>query len=162
MTFLRLSSARVKFGQIPYANFEITSRFLSKFCIPLHFHERLFLSTFLAETMYTLLKRSSLKWKFLRLSSARVKFCQIPYANFETTSWFLSKFCIPFQFYERLFLCTFLAQTIYNLLKRTTLKWKFLRLPIARVKIHQIPHVNFEMTSQFLFKVCIILHCHEK
>ena len=29
----------------------------------------------------------------MRLWSARVKFCQIPYANFETTSRFLSKFC---------------------------------------------------------------------
>ena len=56
---------------------------------------------FLAQTIYTLLKRSSLKWKFLRLSSGRVKFCQIPYANFETTNWFLPKFCIPFQFHER-------------------------------------------------------------
>ena len=47
---------------------------------------------------------------------------QIPYANFETTSRFLSKFCIPLQFYERLFLCTFLAQIIYTLLKRSSLK----------------------------------------
>ena len=45
-------------------------------------YERLFLRSFLAQTLYTLLKRSPLKWKFLRLSSARVKFCQIPYANF--------------------------------------------------------------------------------
>ena len=37
---------------------------------------------FLSQTIYTLLKRSSLKWQFLRLSSAQVKFCQIPYANF--------------------------------------------------------------------------------
>ena len=37
---------------------------------------------FLAQTIYTLLKRSTLKWNFLRLSSARVKFSQIPYANF--------------------------------------------------------------------------------
>ena len=61
--------------------FETKSRFLSKFCMPLQFHERLFLCTFLAQTIYTLVKRSSLKWKFLRLSSAWVKFCQIPYAS---------------------------------------------------------------------------------
>ena len=29
------------------------------------------------------------------------------------------------------------------------------------VKIRQIPHLNFEMTSQFLFKFCVILHCHD-
>ena len=51
--------------------------------------------SFLAQTIYTLLNRSPLKWNFLRPSSARVKFCQIPYANFETTSWFLSKFLYP-------------------------------------------------------------------
>ena len=39
---------------------------------------------FLAQTIYTLLKRSPLKWKFLRISSsAQVKICQIFYVNFE-------------------------------------------------------------------------------
>ena len=38
---------------------------------------------------------------------------------------------------------------------------KFLRFSSARVKICQIPHVNFELTSQFLLKFCIILHCHD-
>ena len=56
----------------------------------------------------------------------------------------------------------FLAQRIYNLLKRSTLKWKFLSISSARIKTCQIPHVNFEMTSQFLFKFCIILHCHDR
>ena len=56
---------------------------------------------FLPQTIYTLLKRSLLKWKFFRLPSAQVKICHIPYANFETTSKFLSKFCIPLQFHER-------------------------------------------------------------
>ena len=57
--------------------------------------------TFLAQTIYTLLKKSPLTWKCLRHSSAHVKICQIPYVNFETTSRFLSKFCIRLQFYER-------------------------------------------------------------
>ena len=61
---------------------------------------------------------------------------QIPYANFETTSRFLSKFCTPLQFHERQLLCTFLAQTIYTLLKTNTLKWKGLKVSSARVKIH--------------------------
>ena len=147
--FLRLSSARVKFCQIPYARFETTSRFFSKFCITLQFHERLFLCTFLTQAIYTLLKRSSSKWKFLRLSSARVKFYQIPYANFEMTSRFFSKFRIPIQFHERLFLCTFSAQAIYTLLKRSPLKWQFLRLLSARIKFYQIPYANFETTSRF-------------
>ena len=117
---------------------------------------------FLSQTIYTLFKRRLLKWKCLRLLSVQVEICQIPYVNFETTSWFLSKFCIPIQFHERQLLCTFLAQAIYALLKRSTLKWNFLRLSSAPVKICQIPHVNFEMTSQLLFKFCTILNCHDR
>ena len=49
---------------------------------------------FLAETLYTLVKSSPLKRKFLRLSSARVNFRQIPYVNFERNSHFLFKFFI--------------------------------------------------------------------
>ena len=30
------------------------------------------------------------------------------------------------------------------------------------VKIHQIPHVMFEISSQFFFKLCIFLQCHER
>ena len=54
----------------------------------------------------------------------------------------------------------FLAETVYTLLKRSPLKLKCLKLSSAWVKIHQIPHVNFEMTSQFLLKFCVILHFH--
>ena len=42
-----------------------------------------------------------------------------------------------------------------------TLKCKFLRSLSARVKIRQTPHVSFELKSQFLFKLCIIVHCHD-
>ena len=62
-------------------NFEITSRFLSKSCIRIQFHERQLLCTFLAQTIYTFFERSSLKWTFLRLSNAQVIICQIPYVS---------------------------------------------------------------------------------
>ena len=52
----------------------------------------------------------------------------------------------------------YLAQTLYTLLKKSPLKCKFLRFSSAWVKIS---HVNFELTSQFLFKFCIIRHCHD-
>ena len=42
------------------------------------------------------------------------------------------------------------------------LKCKFLRLSSAQVKIHQIPYVNLETASQFLFRFFIILQCHYK
>ena len=105
---------------------------------------------FLAQTIYSLLKRSPLKWKFWWLRSGQVKNCKISYVNFETTSQFLSKFYIPLQFHATLFLCTFLPQTLCTLLKRSPLKWSFLRLLIARVKFYQIYYANFETTSLFL------------
>ena len=120
--------------KISYLNFETKSWFLSKFCTTLQFHERLFLCTFLAQKIHALLKRSTLKWKFLRLSIARVKFCQILYANLERTTRSLSKFCIGLQFHERFFLCTLLAHKMYILVKRSSLKSTFLRLWSGQVK----------------------------
>ena len=55
---------------------------------------------FLAPKIYTLLKRSPLKLKFLRLLIVQVKICQIPNVNFEMKSRFLSKFFIPLQYHE--------------------------------------------------------------
>ena len=55
----------------------------------------------------------------------------------------------------------FLAQTLYTLFKRSPLKCKFLRFSSAWVKIRQIPHVIFESTSQFSFKCCINIYCHQ-
>ena len=116
---------------------------------------------FLAQKIYTLLERSPLKWKFLRLSSGWVKYCQIPYANFETSR-FLYKFYILLQFHERKPLYTLVAQTIYTLLERNPLKWKFLRLSSAQVKICKISSVNFEKTSRFLSIFCIPLQFDER
>ena len=53
---------------------------------------------------------------------------------------------------------TFLAQTIYTLLKRSTLKQKYLRLPSAWVKIREIPHVNLEMTFKKSIPLQILRH----
>ena len=55
----------------------------------------------------------------------------------------------------------FFLQTLYTLVKSSLLKCKFLRFSSARIKTRQIPHVNFELTIQFLIKFCIILHCHD-
>ena len=38
--------------------------------------------------------KDPIKVPILRLSSALLKICHIPHVNFQTTSWFLSKFCI--------------------------------------------------------------------
>ena len=71
--FLRFLSAQVKNLYIPRVNFELTSQFVFKFCITLQCYERKLLCAILAQTLYTLVKRSPLKCKFLRLLSDRVK-----------------------------------------------------------------------------------------
>ena len=76
-------------------------------------------------------QKELIKMKFLRLSSGRVKFCQIPYANFERTSRFLYKFVSLFSFMKANSSILFLAQKIYTLLEGSPLKWKFVRLSSA-------------------------------
>ena len=54
----------------------------------------------------------------------------------------------------------FSSNNIYFIL--IPLKWKFLRLLSAQIKICQIPHVNFETTNRFLSKFCILFQFHER
>ena len=90
-------------------------------------------------------------------SSVHINIRQIPHVIFNTTGQFFLKFCINLSCHERQLLCTFLAETLYTFITRNPLKCKILRLSSAHVKIRQIPHANFETTSQFLFKFFIIL-----
>ena len=53
------------------------------------------------------------------------------------------------------------SSNIIYLYKSSPLKCKFFSLSSALVKIRYIAHVNFELTSQFLCKFYIILHCHD-
>ena len=88
------------------------------------------------------------------------KVCQILHVILESTSQFSSNFASIFSAIKHNSSVLFLAQTLYALVKRSPLKGKFLRFSSAWDKTCQIPHVNFPLTSQFLFKFCIILHCH--
>ena len=90
-----------------------------------------------------------------------MEICQIPHAIFERASEFSFKFCINLQCHQSKLLCPFFCSNIIYFGERSQLNSKCFRFSSARVKIRQIPHVNFEMTSQFLFKFCIILHCYD-
>ena len=54
-----------------------------------------------------------------------------------------------------------LVHTLYTLVKSSPLKCNFLSFSSSQVKFCQIPHVSFELASQFLFKSCIILNCYD-
>ena len=109
---------------------------------------------FFAQKIYTLLKRSPLKWKFLRFWSPWVKFCQIHYANFETTSRFLSNFCIFLQFHKRLFLCNFLSSNNIYFAQKQPVKrknfWDFGVLGSNFVKF-LMPILKREVASSPIF-----------
>ena len=59
-----LTTARTKINQIPCVIFPTTSQFFFKYCISLQCHDTCFLCNFLAQTLYTWIKRSPLKCKF--------------------------------------------------------------------------------------------------
>ena len=58
-------------------------------------------------------------------------------------------------------LCIFLAQTLHTFHKGSPSKCKFSDFSTAQVKVYQIPHVIFQIKSQFFFKVWISFQCHE-
>ena len=75
--------------------------------------------------------------EIFRLLSGLVKLYQIPYVMFGTTSQFLFKLFINLQCHEKVF-CTFLAETVHDLDKRSPSKCKISELSTAHVKFHQI------------------------
>ena len=87
-------SALVKVCQISPVFFQITSQFFLKISITLKCQERKLFCAFVAETTYTLVTRSQLKHKFLRLSSLRFKICEVPHVNFKATNQLLFNFRI--------------------------------------------------------------------
>ena len=95
------------------------------------------------------------------------KGCQSPnFDIFKCSGKHLPNFSILFsnqslQCRERWLHCTFVALAMYTLVTRSQLKHKYFRISNARVKICEVPQVNFKATSQFLFSFCIILHCHD-
>ena len=90
-----------------------------------------------------------------------MQICQNPYAIFESTKSVLlqtlHQSSMPSNIAPLYF---FLAHTLCTLVKGA-IKEQFFRSSSDRIKICKIPHVNFEMTSQALFKFCIILHCQD-
>ena len=94
-----------------------------------------------------------------RLLGALMKVHPIPHAILETTRSGFIQTLHHYSVSQKITPLFFLAQTSYTLDKNSPLKWHFWTLS-GWVRIHQIPHVIFETTSQFFFKLCITLQCH--
>ena len=117
---------------------------------------------FLAQVLYTLVKSSSLTFRFLRFSSARPKIHQIAQVNFELTSEFLFKFASFFILKTHNSPVNFKLIHFLFLIKGPSKSPNFQTFEYAVVKICQILYVILKSTSQFSFKFCINLQCNEK
>ena len=101
MIYLTLiSTACMKIHQIPYVIFETVSYF-----------SRHNSSVFFCSNITCFLQKKPIKVHNFRLSTAQVKIHQIPHIIFQTKSPFFFKVWITFQWHEREFFCTFLAET---------------------------------------------------
>ena len=94
----------------------------------------------------------------MRFFSAQVEIRQIPHVIFESTSQFSFKCCINIQCHQTKLPYTFFSSKIMYFNQKKPIKAQIFS---AQVKIHQVPHVIFESTSQFFFKCCIINQYHQ-
>ena len=146
-----------------HVNFEMTTQFLLKFYIPLKVHERSLLCTFLAQTIYTLLKRSPLKRKSLRLSSARVKICLCPYiCQFWKGKLIPLKMVYPSSISGNITPLYFFSSNNIVFAQKEPIKEKiFETFKCLGQNSSNSWHVNFEMTSQFVLKFYIALNFYQ-
>ena len=113
----KILSALMKANPILHASFETTrSRFIQ---ILHHCSVSCLLCIFYLKPLYFL--------------SGWVKIHQIPHVTFETTSQFFFRLFITFQCHEKLF-CTFLAETVHDLDKRSPSKCKISDFPPLLMK----------------------------
>ena len=114
---------------------------------------------FLAQTLYTLFKRSPLKCKFLRFSSARVKIRQIPHLIFESTSQFSFRFCINIKCHQVKLPQIILSSKIVYFVRKKLVKVRIFEIFKCSGENSSNSSCQFELTLPFLFKFCIILQC---
>ena len=85
----------------------------------------------------------------------------MPYAIFETTRSGYSNFASLFSVMKDNS-SVFAQLKPYILWTKRAHQSEMFRLLSRWVKIHQTPHFMLETTSQFFFKLCITLKCHER
>ena len=109
---LRFSSAQVKICLISHVNFELISHTFSTFD-----------------------KSMPSRSQFGDLQVLRWTFAKFLMSIFGNTSQFSFKLCFNLECNQT---CTFLAQILYNLVKISTLKCRFLRLSSSEIKIPKL------------------------
>ena len=146
MQILILSIARVKIHQIQSLDH---SSVLSEIIL-LHFSNWNFICFW---------QKEPIKVQIFSLPTVPMKIKQIPYIIFETTSPFFFKYCITFSVMTYT-PCVIFSSTSYLGQKKVSQSANF-KIFESSSEIHQIPHVIYETTSQFSFKVCINLQYND-
>ena len=157
--FFRHSLARLKISQIHYVILQVTSRFSFKFYITLQCHGTS-LWNFLAETLYALDQKSSSTNNFQTLSAV-TKVHPIPHIVFGTTWLRFIRILHPCSVLWKITLVYFFGSIPHILWTKVAHESEIFGILSGWVKIHQIPHVLCGTKSQFFFKRCITVQCHE-
>ena len=147
--------------KIPYVIFQPTSQFFFKLYFTLQCWHIIPLK-FSSWNIICFGQKELIKVQFFRLLSALMKVHPVPHAIFEATR---SEF-IPMLHYCSVSwkitpLCFFSLNLIY-FEQKEPIEVTFSDIMSVCVKIYQISLLIFETTSQFFFKLCITLHCHER
>ena len=95
-----------------------------------------------------------------RLSTAPIKIHQIPHVIFGTKSHFFFRLCITLQCHETKLFCTFSSKFVC-FGQMYPIKVQIFGLSTTHMKINRIPYIIFQATSQFPFKPCNALQCHD-
>ena len=149
--------------QIPHVIFESTSHFSFKFCINLQCHQTKLLCTFLSSNIIYFGQTSQLKSSFLDFRVLESKFVKILMSVLKWQVNSLSNFALFFLVMTHNSFVKFKVMS-YHLYfgQKDPIKVPILTLSSALVKICQVSQVFFQTTSQFFFKICKTLQCHER
>ena len=115
---------------------------------------------FLSQTLYTFKKSSPSKCKFSDIAQRVLNFTKLFMSFFKKTSVFLQTLDHSSVSWEITLLYIFSWDFICYW-QNEPIKVQDFRLLTAHLKTNQIPYVIFQTTSQFIFRYCIILHCHD-
>ena len=100
--------------------------------------------------------------QFFRLLGALMKVHPIPRAIFQTKRSGLNKILHHCSVSLKVAPLYFFWLKLHILWTKIAHQSEIFGLLSGSVKIHQILHVILETASQFFFKLCIIIHCHER
>ena len=131
------------------------------FLKPQSFFTTHFVCIFLAQKLHTLNKSSPSKCTFSDFPLLELKFTKLLMSLFKQKDSLSSKFGSLLSVMRENFRVLF-QQKLYMLLTKVAYQSENFETVSVCNKIYQISHVIFGTKSQFFFRLCITLKCHER